>query len=238
MYEQEENLIDEEYPTLIIADLDWSSMPEDSTLLDPNLSNEIVKKLKGLDENSLAKEVELWQNNINLLPKYDEVSIRREISTWNIGIPGKDEFDFETYSLYYALQMQYRVRLSAIISVVFSHHELLFQAHKALKEMAIKVAPGSNKHDKEGIATFTVSNFTIALSHAKRLLTYLESVLKNIDFAATQMDRLIREHQAMARYNNSFTNEGMVNLIERSKPLNSINNTNNAEIKTRNRRLK
>jgi hypothetical protein len=54
------------------------------------------------------------------------------------------------------------------------------------------------------------------MTHAKRLNAYLESVLKNIDFASSQMDRIIREHQALSRINQTVNNMGMAQTYEDS----------------------
>ena len=58
---------------------------------------------------------------------------------------------------------------------------------------------------------------TTAVGDRKRLLTYLESILKNIDFAASQMDRMLREHQALSRINQTMNSEGMSNLYTKEK---------------------
>lgn len=221
--------------TVLLAEFEWLPFADTVDWKDPNFTKEIVDRIKGVTEESFAREVALWQKSINMMPKYDEYQIRKEISCWNIGIPHKDDFNFETYSLYYSLQMQYRNRINEIISVVNSHHELISQAAKSLKEISIKLGSGTQL-EKTAVAAFTVHPFTVAASHAKRLLTYLESVLKNIEFAASQMDRLLKEHQFLSRINNNISNEGTYNLFSRTTPISNSNN-NHAEIKTRNKRL-
>jgi hypothetical protein len=119
------------------------------------------------------------------------------------------------------------------MSVVFAHYEMISQAHKNLREMAIKLSTGTAK-DKEANAAFTVHPFVIPMTNSKRLLTYLEQYLKNIEFAASQMDRILREHQALSRINQSFNNEGMSNLFAKDKtPMNK----GNATVRTRNSRM-
>ena len=173
-----------------------------------------------------------------MLPQYNEYDIRKEIAQWEFNVPNKDDFDISSHAASYVMQIQYKTRLSEIYSVVFSHFEFLSSAQKNLKEMAVKIAPGSNKHDKDGIASFTVSPFTIASSHAKRLLSYLDSVMKNIDFAASQMDRLMREHQSLSRINQNFHNEGLSALYNKDRPSLKRYNDDSATVRTRNERLK
>jgi len=219
--------------SLLLATLEWAPMPETVSWQDPNFSKDLVSRLKGVTEESFAKEVQIWQDAISLLPYYDEIEIRKEVRQWDISIPTKDEYEFESFSASYALQVQYRNRLTEIMSVVFAHYEMISQAHKNLREMAIKLSTGTAK-DKEANAAFTVHPFVIPMTNSKRLLTYLEQYLKNIEFAASQMDRILREHQALSRINQSFNNEGMSNLFGKDK---THMNKGNATVRTRNSRI-
>jgi hypothetical protein len=229
---EEDEDFDEEN-SLLLATLEWAPMPETVSWQDPNFSKDLVSRLKGVTEESFAKEVQNWQDAISVLPFYDEIEIRNEIRQWDIAIPSKDEYEFESFSASYALQVQYRNRLTEIMSVVYAHYEMISQAHKNLREMAIKLSTGTAK-DKEASAAFTVHPFVIPMTNSKRLLTYLEHYLKNIEFAATQMDRILREHQALSRINQSFNSEGMSNLYSKDKtPMNK----GNAIVRTRNSRI-
>jgi len=229
---EEDEDFDEEN-SLLLATLEWAPMPETVSWQDPNFSKDLVSRLKGVTEESFAKEVQNWQDAISVLPIYDEIEIRKEIRQWDIAIPTKDEYEFESFSASYALQVQYRNRLTEIMSVVYAHYEMISQAHKNLREMAIKLSTGTAK-DKDASAAFTVHPFVIPMTNSKRLLTYLEHYLKNIEFAATQMDRILREHQALSRINQSFNTEGMSNLYSKDKtPMNK----GNAIVRTRNSRI-
>jgi hypothetical protein len=234
MNDFDDDYLDNEQDTIILADLEWKPSPESIVYTDPDFSKNIIERIKGVTESGFAKEVDNWQEAIQSLPDYDELEIRKEIKSWNIGIPNKDDFDFDSYAMFYSLQVQYRNRITEIISVVFAHHEMLSQAQKTLKDIAARLANGTAV-DKNAIATFTVQPFSIACTHARRLLSYLESVLKNIDFAASQMDRMLREHQALARINSNFNSEGLSALFkDNNSRVANINNS--TEIRTRNRR--
>lgn len=235
---EDEIEIEEDFDSLIIADFEWQPQINVVNWNQPDFAEQVTKRLRGMTEEDFAKEVDLWKRYIASLPVYNEFEIRKEISQWHIGIPPKEDFNFETYTLYYFLQCQYKERLNQIFGVIFAHYEMISQAQKTLKEMAVKISAGTTKYDKDAIASFTVSLFTIAMSDVKKLLVYLEAINKNIDFAATQMDRVLKEHQAMTRYNQSFANEGMSALYSRNSMPKSNNNSNSAEIKTRNNRLK
>ena len=223
--------------TILIADIEWSPLIDYVPWTDPGFAQDIAARIKGITVENFAKEVDIWQQNINMLPHYDELAIRKEVRSWDIGIPGRDEFDFETHAMFYSLQVQYRNRLTEIVSVVNAHHEMLSQAAKALSAMATKLASGTAV-EKQGIAAFTVHPFTIAQTNCKRLLSYLEAVMKNIDFASYQMDRLLKEHQALSRINMNFNNEGMSALLNKDRNGLKTNFNDRTEIKTRNRRIK
>ena len=241
MYEDDDEFDNlNESNSIIIADLEWAPQPNLFDYSHESFAPDIVKRLQGITEESFCEEVKLWQQHINILPNYNEYEIRKECSAWDINIPKRDDFDFDNlYEAYYK-QVQYRNRLTEIISIVFAHHELLSGAQKSLKEMAVRLANGP-KHDKDAIATATVQPFTLAAAAAKRCLVYLEAVQKNIEFTAIQLDRLMRERQNLARINQSMANEGMsayYNNItnQTSKPM-GMQRRDIDEIKTRNSRI-
>jgi len=221
--------------SVIVASLDWAPMPEVVSWQDPNFAKEIVGRLRGVTEESFAKEVSLWQENISMLPMFDELEIRKEIREWDMSIPNNG-FNFEDFAMAYSMQVQYRNRLTEMISVVHAHYELISQAHKTLKEMAVRLATGTAV-DKNGTATFTVHPILFPASHSKRLLDYLNNILKNIDFSAAQMDRLLREHQALSRINQTANNEGSSSLYSRDRPMNNQYNKDSVQVKTRNNRI-
>jgi hypothetical protein len=221
--------------SVIVASLDWAPMPEVVSWQDPNFAKEIVGRLRGVTEESFAKEVALWQENISMLPMFDELELRKEIREWDMSIPNNG-FNFEDFAMAYSMQVQYRNRLTEMISVVHAHYELISQAHKTLKEMAVRLATGTAV-DKNGTATFTVHPILFPASHSKRLLDYLNNILKNIDFSAAQMDRLLREHQALSRINQTANNEGSSSLYSRDRPMYNQYNKDSVQVKTRNNRI-
>lgn len=206
---------EDQQESVLVAEINWAPNDEKLDWNDPEFTKDIVARLKGITEEGFASEVQMWQKHISALPVYNEMDIRKEIRGWNLDIPTKDDFNIESFAQSYALQVQYRNRLTEIISLVYAHHEILSQAYKCLKEMALKLSSGTAK-DKDATAGFTVHPFVAPMTHAKRLNAYLDSVLKNIDFASSQMDRIIREHQALSRINQTVNNMGMAATYEDS----------------------
>jgi hypothetical protein len=123
--------------------------------------------------------------------------------------------------------------LTYFIDIVHSSHELISQAQKYIKEMAGFVASGP-KHDKDAIGSFYTNNLMIAVSESKRVLNYLESNLKNIEFNTQQLERMYRERVAISRINNTMLNEGLGLSFEMSTSSANISNSSKkeAEIKT------
>jgi hypothetical protein len=231
--ETDENFKEEN--AIVVASIDWAPMPEAVSWQDPNFAKEIIARLRGVTEESFGKEVTLWQQSISMLPYYDEIAIRNEIRQWDMSIPNRG-FDFQDFALAYSLQVQYRNRLTEMISIVHAHYEMISQAHKTLKEMAVKLATGTAV-DKNGTATFTVHPILFPATHSKRLLDYLNNVLKNIDFSASQMDRLLREHQALSRINQTSNVEGSSAMYSRENFTQNQYNKDSVQVKTRNNRI-
>ena len=71
-------------------------------------------------------------------------------------------------------------------------------------------------------------------------MTFLESVQKNIEFSATQLDRLMRERQSLARINQQYNSEGMSVLYGQNvenKVTGMRRKAEDVSIKLRNNRL-
>ena len=225
---------------LLLADIEWSSQSDPFDISADSFSLNIVNRLSGIDEDKFKEEVEMWQQVIGNLPTYNEAKLKNEMNAWDFTIPKHDNFSFDMLATSYARMVQYRTYLVQWIDVVNAHHEILSNAHKSLKEMAVKLANGP-KHDKDAIATFTVQPFLHKVTVAKRCLTYLENVQKNIDFGAVQLERLMRERQNLARINQNFNSEGMSNYynsaVETENPHGMLRKADQAGIKTRNNRL-
>ena len=93
MNDFDDDYLDNEQDTIILADLEWKPSPESIVYTDPDFSKNIIERIKGVTESGFAKEVDNWQEAIQSLPDYDELEIRKEIKSWNIGIPNKDDFE-------------------------------------------------------------------------------------------------------------------------------------------------
>lgn len=237
MYDDDDEFEDvEETNEVFVIKYDWPSNPIPIDWSDDSFVDRMIERLDGVTREGFKKQTLLWMKTIDSIPKYDEKALRAEIASWDFDIPGKDNFNFEEYSIFYSQLIAHRTRLTEIIAVVNANHELLLQANKAIKEMATRLATGA-KHDKDGTAFYAINDFSVSYTNCKIFYDYLQSVLKNIEFCAYQMDRLQKEHQSLSRINNNFNNEGLYHLMNRSSTNLLKNNSESAVIKTRNRRL-
>jgi hypothetical protein len=236
----DEELEENSNSSLLLADIDWTPQNDPFDISVDSFALNIVNRLSGIDEDKFKDEVVMWQTVIENLPNYSEAKLKNEMNNWDFSIPIHNDFSFETLSIAYARMVQYRTYLVKWIDVVNAHHEILSNAHKSLKEMAVKLANGP-KHDKDAIATFTVQPFLHKVTVAKRCLMYLENIQKNIDFGAVQLERLMRERQNLARINQNFNNEGLSNIyssaVENQTSNGMIRKADEAGIRTRNNRI-
>ena len=198
-------------PQVFMGVLDWSKH---------DFYGDVTKRLKGPTIESFANDVASWQVCLQSLPVYDERKIRMEISEWDMGIPSRDDFQFDSLSEAYARLVSYRNRWTYVYDIVFSHHEILSESSKSLKQVAIKLSTGA-KHDKEANAAFTVQPFLNALSRVTAFKSFLEQVLRNIDFSAMQTDRLMKERQSLAKINQSYVGDGQGQSYMRQQAIDS-----------------
>lgn len=236
MYDDDDEESDDELSEAYVIKYDWPSNPVPIDWSDEEYVETLIERLDGVTRDGFRKQIKMWMKMIDSIPKYDENALRQEIGSWSFDIPGKDCFNFEDISIFYSQMISYRARLTEIIAVVNANHEFLLQANKAIKEMATRLSTGA-KHDKDGTAYHVVNDFSASYTHCKIFFDYLQSVLKNIEFCAYQMDKLQKEHQVLARINNNLNNEGLYNLMNRSSTGQFRNNNDSAVIKTRNGRL-
>lgn len=178
---------------------------------------DVMQRIKsGPTLQSFSDTAAIWTKYLHLLPPYNEAAIRAEIASWNLDIPSKDEFYFEPIMEAYARQVSYRNRLTQLSGVVNAHHQMLDQAHRNLREIAMKLSSGP-KHDKDAHAAYVTQSLQVTAACAGQLARYLDQVLRSIDFAAVQIDRLMKERQALARINHSYVNEGQSSSYQRQK---------------------
>lgn len=191
-------------------DIDDDMNDIDINELDLNCHNEydnIGERLGSLNGATFMQEVKVWQNFLISLPELRANEIREEMYEWNLSIPSKNNFDFnDLVSTYYDLT-NYKNRLSYFISDTMSVYETAIEAHKSLKDIAMKLFNGKQS-DQKAEATFVTQPFLMTALRAKTLLNFLTEYKSAIDFAANNLNRLMIERQSQAKMNYRAASEG------------------------------
>ena len=179
--------------------IDWSKY---------NFYGDVTKRIKkGPSMESFSQEVASWQAYIHALPPYDEQALRQEIYEWDFEIPTQYEFNFDSLVITYARLVAYRNRITHIYDMVFRHYKVLEESCDSLRKIAIKLSTGP-KHDKEANAAYTIQPLLQVFSQISAFKAFLEQVIKSIDFASLQIDRLMKERQSLSKINQGYVGEG------------------------------
>jgi hypothetical protein len=211
--ENDDESADADEPSYIVSSvIDWKKV---------DFRRRVTARIKtGPTVKSFEAELVEWQSLLHSLPSFDENEFMDEISNWDLNIPSKEDFTFDPLLETYARLVAYRTRLTFLYDLIYRHYEALSEAQKSLKSVAIKLATGA-KHDKEAYATHAVLPFTQGLAKINRLKAVTEQVFKNIEFAAAQMERLMRERQSLARINQGYAAEGQGHTYQRHQAIDS-----------------
>lgn len=175
---------------------------------------EIVEKRKdGITEKTFMEDVHLYQEAINSLPAYKEEVFRYEIRQMNFDIPA-DEYDFRKLQIIYSRLVAYRFRIVEMFSIINAHHDMFEKAYKSLRSAAIKLTDGTAK-DKEAYAENRVQPFAIGVMNTDSFLKYIAEIKEAVEFASTNMARMLREREALANINTRYNFSGSVAEFER-----------------------
>lgn len=185
---------------------------------------------KGVNKQTFDEDIRMWQNAIDNLPEYHEKSFLKEVQEMDFSIPRYSK-DFSEMQGVYSRLVSYRARVSEMMFRANAHYEVFFKAYKTIKTSAIALHTGTAK-DKEAGAEFVAQPYYAGTVNTKRMLDYLIEVLETIDFAATNMNRILREKEAEARVNLSHLNEGSQYNFEKQIQ-DEGNNWNSGDIRTR-----
>jgi len=172
--------------------------------------NDTKKRLSGVNKDTFEEEVQAWSDGFKMLPKYDTKKYQEEISEMEMHFQSDSNFSFDTLVVLYSTQVSYRNRLTAMKSIVNANYEIYNQAYKSLDKQAFKLfsKAGGSVDDRRADAAHVVAPFLRLSTQAKSMLDQIEEMISNIEFAAFQLSRLLREREALAKINTSFEREG------------------------------
>ena len=161
----------------------------------------------GITKEEFYNDVKWWNLAIHNLQIYDEKVYRREIDEMDMSIP-RNEFDFKELQGTYSRLVSLFDRLSEMKSVANSHFETFTQGYKCLKQYSIGFFTGTAQQ-KESSAEHLVHEFYKHSLPPKKLLSDIEETIKVVEFAATNMNRILREKEANNKINSIHNLEGM-----------------------------
>lgn len=173
----------------------------------------------GVDKQTFEAEVQAWSDGFKRLPQYDRNAYTREIMDMEMHFQSDNTFDFDTLAEMYSSQVANRSRLAAMKNIVNAHHEIYNQAYKSLDKQAFRLfsKAGGSVDDRRADAAHVVAPFLRLVSQAKELLDQVEEAIAGIEFAATQLSRLLREREALAKINPGYDREGQHSKLHSQK---------------------
>jgi hypothetical protein len=160
----------------------------------------------GITQEEFFEDVKIWDEVIHNLPKYNEEVFMQEIDNMDFNIP-KNEFDFKELQGVYSRLVSLFARLSEMRSNVYSHYETFIQAYKCLKQYSMGFFAGTAQV-KESSAEHLVHRFYQYSIKPKILLAHIDDTIKVVEFAATNMNRILREKEANNKINGVHQYEG------------------------------
>jgi len=107
-----------------------------------------------------------------------------------------------------------------------SHNELLKFIISTTKDLAVQYLPGKTKTGKESVAVTMLVPVAKLQNKIDILYSFVSNTNKSIEFATTQLARILREREAIGKINNEEYRKGS-NIINR--------NNNNVVVNTRNK---
>jgi hypothetical protein len=165
------------------------------------------RKNVGITKESFMVDVKSWSEAISSLPKFSENSYRKEIYEMDFNIPA-EEFDFEVLQGVYSRLVSFFDRLLQMKSTVYKHFETYNMAYKSLKLSSMALYAGTAK-DKEASAEHLTHSLYIGTLMPKILLTHIADNIATIEFAAINMNRVLRERELTEKMDNVHKTEGM-----------------------------
>lgn len=197
-----------------------------------NFSNIIKARKKiGNNKDSFDRDIKMWQNFISQLETYNKSIYMSEINDMSFDIPD-NATEFKELQGVYSRLVRYRDRITRMKSVVNSQHEMFSKAYKSLRLVAMSLFREGTAKDKEANAEYVVQPFYIGTLESKNLLDLMIDVLATIDFASTNLSRIMKEKEIQSRTSYGHTIEGDAHNhdVEVQKPTNGFDTS---EIRTR-----
>jgi hypothetical protein len=181
--------------------IDWSKF---------DASYKISERMGGVSKKLLEAEVELWEKQLSLLDPLDYKKIRNEIDSWKVEIPRKDSLNYDNIASTYSALVSYKHRISQLIADAKAWDDTCKEAIDYLTDLAPGAFTGTGA-DKKSNSVYVAQPFIHLKAQTSRILTFLTQYNGSIEFAAKQLDLLLKERQSQAKLNHKFAHAGEQN---------------------------
>ena len=178
--------------------IDWSKF---------DASYKISERMSGVSKKLLESEVELWEKHLALFEPLDYKNIRKEIDSWKIEIPKKDALNFNNIAETYSTLVSCKHRISQLIAEAKVWDDTCKEAISYLSDLAPGAFTGTGP-DKKSNSTYITQPFVHLKVQTSRILSFLTQYNSSIEFAAKQLDLMLKERQSQAKLNHKFAHTG------------------------------
>lgn len=170
-------------------------------------SSKMSERMGGISKNLLESEVELWDKQLSLLEPLNYKKIKQEIDSWAVEIPRKESLTFDNVAVTYASLVAYKHRISSFLADAKAWDDTCKAAIDYLTDLAPGAFTGTGP-DKKSNSTFVAQPFIHLKVQTSRILNFLTQYNSSIEFAAKQLDLLLKERQSQAKLNHKFAHTG------------------------------
>jgi hypothetical protein len=184
-------------------------------------SEELITKMMSLDANeAFNQEFMMWQELLSRLEPYKDEIIQSELEKIDMDglMPDADKKDI--YSSYYRLVETHKY-LYSLHKPVINRITMLKDAIKQLRSAARAMFKGTEK-DKDAHCDKMVRNFVGELSNATVLINNIDKCIKQVEFAAMQASRVIKEKEFQLKSSGAYTTQGKSNIFNNNNALDNV----------------
>jgi len=188
-------------------------------------ADDLITRSKEYSEDKFKDDLDELLDSYKKLPSLDIELIREEIDSWDLSIPKDTGIELDEISGAYTKFIEYNNRTNKLLDDSNSHNQSLKFIISTAKELGIQYIPGKYKKDKESVISAMLLPISQLQNKIDILYDFISNTNKSIEFATSQLARILREREAIGKINNEDYRRGS----------NFINKKNNIVVNTRNK---
>jgi len=175
-------------------------------------ADDLITRSKEYSEDKFKDDLDELLDSYKKLPSLDIELIREEIDSWDLSIPKDTGIELDEISGAYTKFIEYNNRTNKLLDDSNSHNQSL--------KFIISTAK-----DKESVISAMLLPISQLQNKIDILYDFISNTNKSIEFATSQLARILREREAIGKINNEDYRRGS----------NFINKKNNIVVNTRNK---